>query len=203
MLDRAFYERTVITVAPALLGKVLKRRTPEGILSGIIVETEAYSGLCDAACHAYPFKHTPRTEILFGAGGYAYVYKIYGLYHCFNVVVNRPGQPEGVLIRALEPLEGIAGMHQNRTAGRAEPPPGKTAAPRYLCGGPGRLCQALALDRQDTGTDLCGTDLWIEPYKTIAPEDITVTPRINIDYAGAARYYPWRYLVKGNPYVSV
>lgn len=180
-MERAFFERDVCSVARALLGMRLIHETPEGVVSGMIVETEAYSGINDAACHAYPYKRTARTEVLFGEGGHAYVYRIYGLHYCFNVVANTPGQPEGVLIRALKPLNGISLMQQRRGVEDTN----------KLCAGPGRLCQAFAIDRRHYGQDLLAGDLRVENYET--PGEIVASPRINIDYAGEARLYPWRF----------
>ena len=193
-LSREFYERDGITLAKALLGKVLVHKTKEGIRKAIIVETEAYMGEKDAAAHSYK-KRNPngRTNIQYGRGGYAYVYLIYGMYSCFNVVANKEEIPECVLIRALEPLEGIELMEKSR----------KTEKQKNLCSGPGKLCQAMEIDRSCYGEDLCGDNLYIEDAPPLAEEQVIATPRINIAYAGEAADYPWRFIIKDNPYVSV
>ncbi len=132
-LKRDFYERETLEVSKELLGKYIVRITEEGITVGKIIEVEAYMGSLDAAAHTYSGKRSDRTEVAFGPGGYAYVYLIYGMYHCFNIVTNVPGKPEMVLIRAVEPMEGIELMQKRR----------KTEVLSNLCSGPGKLCQAM------------------------------------------------------------
>lgn len=190
-LERAFYMQSGLELARALIGKQLVHRTTEGTVKGVIVETEAYMGHNDAAAHSYRSRRTPRTEIQFGAGGFAYIYSIYGLHVCMNVVANGPGIPEAVLIRALRPTEGQALMSVRRG----------TEDPLRLCSGPGRLCQAMGITRADYGRDLCGETLYIEAADPV-PE-IAALKRINVDYAGAAADYPWRFVWKGSPFVSV
>jgi DNA-3-methyladenine glycosylase len=190
-IPREFYLRDTLTVARALLGKKLIH----GEASGIIVETEAYMGPADAAAHSSGGRRTPRTEIMYGEGGYAYVYLIYGMYCCLNVVTSGRDRPECVLIRALEPLAGLELMRSRR----------KNRADKELCRGPGRLCMALAIDRGCLGVDLCSADydaLYIAEGITVSDSDIVSTPRIGIDYAGEAKYYPWRFIIKGNKFVS-
>lgn len=191
-LSREFYLRDVNTVAPALLGKRLIHRTPEGVTSGVIVEVEAYNGANDKGAHAYPNKLTERTRIQFGLGGYAYVYAIYGLHCCFNVVTNDPGKPEVVLIRALEPVDGVPLMQRRRGAKQI------TA----LCSGPGKLCQAMGITKAQFGLDLCGPELYIAEDRHIPEEQIMVSPRVHIEYAQECRHYLWRYYVADNPFVS-
>lgn len=194
-LGRGFYERDGITVARELIGKVLVHETKDGIIKGRIVESEAYMGEKDAAAHSYK-KRSPngRTNIQYGEGGHAYVYLIYGMYCCFNVVANGKDIPECVLIRALEPVDGIETMKKNR----------KTDKEKNLCSGPGKLCQAMEIDRECYGMDLCGEVLYIEDWGEDCPEDmIEQSPRINIDYAGEAAEYPWRFTKKDSPYLSV
>ena len=192
MLPRTFYLRSVNRVAPELLGKLLVHDTPEGTTSGIIVEVEAYDGKTDKGAHSYPNKRTPRTEIQFGPGGFAYVYAIYGMHNCFNVVTGGEGDPQVALVRALEPVDGLELMTRRRNVRDRN----------ALCSGPGKLCQALGITKAQYGVDLCISALHIEPYLDIAPEQIMVSPRINIDYAEECRDYPWRYYIKGNPCVS-
>lgn len=191
-LPRTFYLRDANTVAPELLGKLLVHRSPEGVTAGIIVEVESYIGSCDKGAHSYLNKRTARTEIQFGQGGYAYIYTIYGLHACFNIVTNHADSPEVVLVRALEPVTGIDLMRQRR----------HTDKPGALCNGPGKLCQAMAITKALYGCDLCGTELYIEPFQRVEPDRIMVSPRINIDYAEECTEYLWRYFIAGNPYVS-
>lgn len=194
-LGREFYERDGLTVARELIGKVLVHETKDGIIKGRIVESEAYMGEKDAAAHSYK-KRSPngRTNIQYGEGGHAYVYLIYGMYCCFNVVANEKDIPECVLIRALEPVDGIENMKKNR----------KTDKEKNLCSGPGKLCQAMEIDRECYGMDLCGEVLYIEDAGEDIPKDmIEQSPRINIDYAGEAAEYPWRFTKKDSPFLSV
>ncbi|MDO5399815.1 MAG: DNA-3-methyladenine glycosylase [Eubacteriales bacterium] len=191
-LCREFYLRSGVEVARDLIGKVLVCRRPEGVTRGIIVETEAYMGHLDAAAHSYKAPSTGRTAIQYGPGGYAYVYTIYGLHTCMNVVANRPGCPEAVLIRALEPVGGIPLMQQRR----------KSQSLTALCSGPGKLAQAMGITMAQYGADLCGEELYLEEDDGPAPE-ILETKRINVDYAGEAADYPWRFLQKGSRFVSV
>lgn len=191
-MQREFYLRGANTVAPELLGKLLVHKTQEGITSGIIVEVESYIGPDDKGAHSYANKRTPRTEVQYGSGGYAYVYAIYGMHSCFNVVVNAEMKPEVVLIRALEPVDGAGLMEQRRG----------TKDKVLLCNGPGKLCAAMAITKEQYGMDLCGSELYIKPYLEIGETQILVSPRINIDYAEECKDYLWRYFIKGNRYVS-
>lgn len=193
VLPREFYLRDANAVAVGLLGKVLVHRTAEGVTGGVIVETEAYRGQMDKGAHSYPYKRTARTEIQFGPGGYAYVYAIYGLHCCFNVVAGPAEEPEAVLVRALRPVTGLELMAQRRpkAKGRAE-----------LCNGPGKLCQALDITKAQYGADLCGSELYVEEGEVLSPRDILVSPRINIDFAEECRDYLWRYFLKDEPCVS-
>ena len=182
--------RDVNLVAHDLIGKILVHQTLEGLASGIIVETEAYKGPEDKASHTYMNKRTARTEIQFKSGGFAYVYFIYGMYHCFNVTVNDASKPEAVLIRALEPKDGLELMMTRR----------RTRDVKKLCNGPGKLCSALGIDMCSYGEDLCGDRLYILD-DDMAPEVLT-SPRINIDYAEEFAAVPWRYYAAGNIHVS-
>lgn len=184
--------RPVQAVAPELLGKLLVHRTPEGITAGRIVEVEAYAGPEDKGAHSYGGKRTPRTEIQFGPGGFAYIYFIYGMHCCFNVVTNGPGVPQVALIRALEPVEGIELMMRRR--GLED----KTA----LCNGPGKLCQAMGITKAQYGADLCGPDLYLVPGPEPGKGTVMASPRVNIDYAQEFREVPWRYYIKDDPFVS-
>ena len=190
ILPRSFYEGDSREVARNLLGQVLVRESEEGIAAGIIVETEAYLGKKDDAAHSYKGA-TERVRVLFGEKGAAYIYLIYGIYHCLNIASGPAGEPECVLIRALEPVEGLELMARRRG----------TEKVRDLCRGPGRLCQALAIGRSLYGADVTKPGpLYIREGRR--PEKILATPRIGIDYAFHAKDEPWRYIVSGSPFVS-
>ncbi len=187
-LPRSFFARDALEVAPDLLGKTLRH----GETAGVIMETEAYIGPGDRACHAFGGKRTPRTEPLFGEAGHAYVYLIYGMYCCLNVVTGLPGQPQCVLIRALRPTLGPDAMAARR-GGRPE---------RELCRGPGKLCLALGIDRELNERDMTQGDFVFLPGEDIPEAEVERSRRIGIDYAGEARDYLWRFTVRGDPYVS-
>jgi DNA-3-methyladenine glycosylase len=178
-LPRAFFARDTRTVARALLGKVLVHRDGELLRAARIVETEAYHGPDDQASHARRGP-TPRAAILFGPPGFAYVYLVYGLSHCVNVVTGREGFPAAVLLRAGEPVERC--LHSTR--------------------GPGNLCRALGIRRDpDNGRDLEGDDLFVLDAPR-PPEQIVTGPRVNVRYAGEWAERPWRFALLGNPWVS-
>jgi DNA-3-methyladenine glycosylase len=194
-LRREFYtRRDTLLVARSLLGKRLVVPAPDGArVSGFIVETEAYLGPEDRAAHSYNNRRTPRTEMMFGTGGHAYVYFIYGMYHQFNVVTNSALIPHAVLVRALEPEDGLEWMRQRRPARQD----------RHLTSGPGKLCLALGLDRTFNGEDLLGERVWIEDAgRKVAARQISSGPRVGIDYAGEYVDKPWRFWMKDNLYVS-
>lgn len=192
VLKRNFYLQDGLSAAASLLGKLLVHETAEGVTAGMIVETEAYIGPEDDGAHSFEGRRTARTEIQFGPGGYAYVFPIYGMYYCFNAVLGEQEKPEVALIRALEPVEGIELMKKRRGTDRLE----------NLCSGPGKLCRAMGIGKAEYGLDLCGSELSIEEYRNFKPEEIALSPRINIDYAEKCRDYPWRFYVKDNPHVS-
>lgn len=192
-LKKEFYVRDTLIVAKGLLGTILVHDTPEGILKGKIVEVEAYKGPKDAASHAYSNKVTNRTKILFETGGYAYIHLIYGMYYCFNVSTEEKNVPESVLIRALEPIEGIPIMMEHR----------KTDRIKNLTNGPGKLCSAMGIDKNCYGLDLCTSNLYIEEGEPILPSQILATKRINIDYANEAKDYLWRFVLKDSIFLSV
>lgn len=194
-LGKSFYDRAnVVTISRELLGKVLVTDLDGLRTSGRIVEVEAYNGVVDRASHAWSGRRTKRTEVIFGHGGTAYVYLIYGIHHLFNVVTNRADVPHAVLVRALEPLEGVPVMLE------------RTSKPRLdhtLTRGPGNLSRALGLLTMHTGTSLLGDRIWIgdDGYK-VPRSAIVATPRIGVDYAGEDAALLYRFFVKGNPYVS-
>ena len=186
------FEKSAVEAAPLLLGKLLCHLTPEGFTAGIIVETEAYCGPEDDAAHSFGGRRTVRTEAMFGPPGRAYVFPIYGMYHCFNVVTAPEGSPQAVLIRALEPAGGTPLMEKRRGL----------SDPLLLCSGPGKLCQAMAIGKAQYGLDLCGKELFLEEFRDFSPAEICVSPRVNVDYAVEYRDRLWRFFVKDSPYVS-
>jgi len=177
-----------------VLGKKLVTRDGRGrITSGIIVEAEAYHGTTDRASHAYGGRRSRRNEPMYKSGGRAYVYLIYGRYAMFNIVSGKEGQPDAVLIRSVEPLEGIKWMLARRHQKKAGP---------LLTNGPGRLCEALGIEVADSDTDLCGERIWLEYFPDVPPEKIVCGPRIGVAYAGDDAARPWRFALKTTPYIS-
>jgi DNA-3-methyladenine glycosylase len=193
MMNHAFFRQDTVELARKLLGCLLIHRTPDGVAGGMIVEAEAYVGAIDKACHAYR-NRSGRTEIMYHDGGYAYVYLIYGMHHCFNAVTGPEGEGNAVLIRALEPVIGLDLMQQRR----------HTNTMQHLCSGPGKVCQALGITKNEYGLDLCAADspLRLIRYRYIPDAQIVATPRINVAYAEEAAAWPWRFYVKDNLYVS-
>ena len=193
-LPRDFYTRpNVLHVARDLLGKLLVVPNRNGKrISGRIVEAEAYRGPQDRAAHSYGGRRTRRTEPMYGVGGTAYVFFVYGMYYQFNVVTNVVDTPHAVLIRAVEPVEGIELMRKRRS--------GQTD--HNLTNGPGKLCIALGIDRRLDGDDLLGDKVWLEEDAKIPRARITSGPRIGIDYAAEWKDKPWRFWIRDNRYVS-
>jgi DNA-3-methyladenine glycosylase len=189
-LSRSFYQQATLDVAKQLLGKYLVRKHPDGDLVGRIVETEAYVGRQDLACHASKGR-TARNEVMFGAAGHAYVYFIYGFYNMLNLVTEAKDYPAAVLIRAVEPLLGIELMQKLR----------RSEVPRNLASGPGKLCQAFDIDRRLNGADICGKVLYVEDRGDATPKFLS-TARIGVDYAGEWKDKPYRFLVRGSEFVS-
>ena len=189
-LPRSFYEQPTIHVAKQLLGKYLVRQHPEGATVGRIVETEAYVGPQDLACHASKGR-TARTEVMFGPAGHAYVYFIYGFYNMLNLVTERKNHPAAVLIRAVEPVMGLDLMRARRQLDKL----------RDLASGPGKLCQAFAIDRSLNGADLCADVLYVEERGELQPK-IRATPRIGVDYAGKWKDKRYRFVVRDSDFVS-
>ena len=195
-LTKSFYSRDALYVAPRLLGKILVRKIGETYIRCQIVEVEAYTGPHDKAAHVYNNKRTARTESMFLAGGHTYIYLIYGMHHCLNIVTGAIDKPQGVLIRAVEPLgdESFRLIKQNRVIASKKL--------SDLTNGPGKLCAALNIDKSLYGYDLTGgDDLFLEDAHNNPP--IVCAPRINIPYAQEYISKPWRYYIKDNPYVSV
>jgi DNA-3-methyladenine glycosylase len=190
-LSRAFYEQPTVEVARQLLGKYLVRIDDAGVRAGMILETEAYVGPDDKASHASRGR-TPRTSVMFGPAGFAYIYLIYGMHHCLNIVTEQEDYPAAVLIRAVEPGEGLELMREQRPI----------LDVRRLTNGPGKLCQAFGIDRRLNGLDLCGEALFIEDRGT-SLVDIVATTRVGVDYAGPWKDKAWRFYIAGHPGVSV
>lgn len=192
-LPRSFYDRPVLAVARACIGKVLVHRTADGITAGRIVESEAYRGPEDLAAHSAGGRRTRRTEAMFGPPGHAYMFLLYGMHWAFNVVVGAEGTPHAVLIRAVEPTLGRDLMAARR---------GVPASSVLVSNGPGKLCAALGLDRSAYGRDLCGDELFLTETED-ARGPIGRSARINVDYAGEWAKRPWRFYERQNRYVSV
>src|SRR5262245_36894892 len=178
-LPVSFYARETLLVARDLLGMHLVREGPGGRQVGRIVETEAYKGPKDLAAHSSRGR-TQRTEVMFGPPGHAYVYLIYGFWHCLNVVTAAEGVPHAVLIRALEPMEGVS----------------------QTTHGPGLLCRAMHIDRDLNAASLLGEHLWIERPARYRPPRIARSARIGVDYAGDWALKPWRFFDRDSPHVS-
>jgi DNA-3-methyladenine glycosylase len=194
-LGRDFYLRAdTLLVARELLGKLLVVPDGDGRrVSGRVVEAEAYLGAEDRASHAHGGRRTARTETMYARGGAAYVYLVYGLHHQFNVVTGPEGSPHAVLVRALAPVEGIERMRLRRPVG----------VERALASGPGKLCRALGIDRTFDGEDLTGARVWLEDDGfRVRPSEVAAGPRVGVAYAAADALRPWRFWLRGSPFVS-
>ncbi len=190
-----FYNRgNVVTIAKELLGKILVSAIDDKLTSGRIVETEAYAGITDKASHAYNNRRTNRTEVMFGDAARSYVYLCYGIHHLFNIVTNEKDVPHAVLIRALEPVDGIETMLL-RT--------GKIKPDHTLTRGPGNVARALGINRLHTGVDLLGDVIYlVDDGVPVNDEDIIASPRIGVDYAAEDALLLYRFHLKGNPFVT-
>jgi len=215
MTDRLtldFYTRDAITVARALLGQRLVRILGNGTrLAGTIVETEAYLGIADKAAHTYNGRRTKRNASMWLGGGHTYVYFTYGMHHCMNVVASQPEQPVAVLIRALEPTEGIDVMRSHRVGKQRKKSTGGNDAstspmrPMQLCSGPAKLCQAVDIDRALDGVNLTAPgDLFIERMRRRSLPDrlIVATSRVGVAYAEDWAGKPFRYYIRNHPHIS-
>lgn len=192
-LPRSFYSRPVLAVARDAIGKLLVHLTPEGPLVGRIVEAEAYRGPEDRAAHSWGGRRTPRTEVMFGPPGFAYVFFVYGMHWHMNLVTTRQGAPHAVLLRAVEPIAGTASMARRR---------GVTESNVGLCNGPGKLCQAFGIDRSHYGADLTRGPLFLSEGPARAAAKLGRSARIGVDYAEAWAEKPWRFFEQGNRWVS-
>lgn len=195
-LEELVADADAAKVARALLGCVLVRTLSDGIrLSGRIVETEAYLGAHDRASHSYGGRRTDRTEHMYAAGGTAYVYFTYGMHHCMNVVCGPVDQPSAVLVRSVEPREGVDLMRTVRRRAKRD---------ADLCSGPGKLCEAMRIDRGVSGVNLLARGvLMLEPGKLLPEERVRVGPRIGIGSAGVWTRRLLRFWVEGSPFVGV
>jgi len=193
LVKKAFYQRQDVSrIAKELLGKVLFTRLDGQITAGIIVETEAYS-YRERGCHAFQNRMTARNQVMFETGGHAYVYLCYGIHHMFNVVTNVKGLADAVLVRALEPTQGVDIMQARMATNRTD----------RLTSGPGKLAKAMGIDRVMNGAELNSKQLWLEDRGvTINPKKILRSPRIGIDYAGEDAKRLWRFSVRDNKWVS-
>jgi DNA-3-methyladenine glycosylase len=189
MLSEDFYKREdVLAISQQLLGKFLCTHIEGVTTCGMIIETEAYKGAEDRACHAWNNLRTKRTEVMFWEGGVSYVYLCYGIHNLFNVVTNQYGTPHAILVRALKPIDGIEIMHARR---------GKKSDLTKLTNGPGSLAQALGITTEHNGLSLQGPAIWIEDRLHIVDESqISARPRIGVDYAGKDALLPWRFTYK-------
>ena len=192
MLPLKFYHQDTLELAQNLLGKMLIRQDGNTIMKAMIVETEAYIGKNDSACHASKGR-TTRTDIMFQRAGHAYVYFIYGMHYMLNIVTEAEGCPAAVLIRAAEPMEGQQQMQINRKTNTSK-----------LCNGPAKLCKAMNITKAQNKLDLCdNSELWLEEFINVKPEQIQTSPRIGIGYADEEdQNKHWRFFVKDNPHVS-
>jgi DNA-3-methyladenine glycosylase len=193
-IGREFYLRkSTARVAKELLGKLLVVPAEDGRrVSGMIVETEAYLGTADRAAHSFGGRRTKRTETMFGVGGTVYIFFIYGMYYQFNIVTGPVEHPHAVLVRAVEPVEGVEIMRERRGE----------MNDRNLTSGPGKLTIAMGIDRELNAADLLGPKVWVEEYEKIPRRQIAVGKRIGVDYAGEDADSPLRFWIDQNPFVS-
>jgi DNA-3-methyladenine glycosylase len=188
-LKREYYlQANVVKLAKDLIGKVLVTRQGKTITSGIITETEAYNGIADRASHSFGGRRTERTEVMYAEGGTSYVYLCYGIHYLFNVVTNVKDIPHAVLIRAIQPHHGKELIVRRRGVEKID---------KKLCVGPGKVSQALAIDKKHNSLDLCGDKIWIEDVGIkVNPKEILIGPRIGVDYAGEDALLPYRFRVE-------
>lgn len=200
-LTKDFYDKDALLLSKDLLGKILVHKVDGHILKGKIVETEAYIGALDKASHAYNNRRTERTAPLFGPAGISYVFFIYGMYNCFNIISGKENEGEGVLIRALEPVNDLEYMSLLRY--KKPYSELKKAQIKNLTNGPGKLCIAMSINKTNNWDDLTSSeDFYLEYGEEISLTDIVDSKRIGIDYAEEARDFLWRFHIKDNPYVS-
>jgi DNA-3-methyladenine glycosylase len=182
-----------LELAKRLLGMELIHKNQQGLTSGIIVETEAYLGPEDRAAHSFGNRRTPRTEVMFHEAGTIYTYFIYGMHVCFNIVSGPVDKPEAILIRAIDPVKGIEIMKERR---------GKVKKEVQLTNGPGKLSKSMGFTLEHSGQKMNMCGISIKEKMTIQPHEIDSGPRVGIQYAEEAVYFPYRFWIKNNPYVS-
>ena len=194
LAESYYHSSDVVALSRDLIGKYLFTCIDGLITGGYIVESEAYNGIVDKASHAYGNRQTPRTSTMFMQGGVAYVYLCYGIHEMFNIVTSVEGQPHAILIRAIEPTEGIEAMQVRRNMPVVKP---------NITSGPGSVAKALGISRAINAFSLQGETIWIEDRGLVFPEEAVVAvPRVGVDYAGDDALLPYRFYVKGNRYVS-
>lgn len=198
-LTREFYTRNVLEVSKDLLGKLLVYEDNGKKLTGKIVEVEAYMGPEDKAAHSYGGKVTERTRVMYKEGGYVYIFMIYGMYYCFNIVVAGVDEPQAILIRAIEPIHNIDEMSINRFNKAYDNL--TTYEKKNLSNGPGKLCRAMNIRKDLNGADLCGDKIYILDMDDSSFEIVT-SKRIGIDYAEEAKDFLWRFYIRDNKYIS-
>jgi DNA-3-methyladenine glycosylase len=194
--DKSFFSDVdVLSLAKRLLNCTLCTIVDGKLTSGKIVETEAYRGKDDKACHAYNYKRTKRTETMYMEAGHAYIYLCYGIHNLFNIVSGPQGEPDAVLIRAIEPLDGVDEMLSRRKIKVNKP---------QLTGGPGVLTKALGINRTFDKLDLssAASPIWIEVSEPVKDHQLLCSARVGIDYAEECVHWPWRFSIKNNNYVS-
>ncbi len=194
-LNKSFYcSNNILDIAQSLLGKILYTNFSNKLTGGMIVEVEAYLGATDKACHSYNNKRTKRTEAMFESGGISYVYLCYGMHYLFNVVVGEKNNPCAILIRAIEPIDGIKVMLKRRNFAKLK---------NNLTNGPGKLTQSLGITNKFNKQSLIGTLVWIEDHNIkIMKKDILSSSRIGVDYAGQDAKLPYRFYIRNNQWVS-
>ena len=194
-LPESYYHNPdVVALSRDLIGKYLFTCINGVVTGGYIVETEAYNGVIDRASHAYGNRFTPRTKTMYQAGGVAYVYLCYGIHEMFNIVTNVEDNPNAILVRAIEPTEGLEAMQLRRNMPLIKP---------TITMGPGSVAKALGISRAVNAYSLQGDTIWIEDRGLTFPDsDIAAVPRVGVDYAGEDALLPYRFYVKGNIYVS-
>ena len=195
-LPASYYQHNdVVFLAKDLIGKTIVSMVDDQLTSGIITETEAYRGVGDKACHAHLGRFTDRTKIMYETGGVAYVYLCYGIHNLFNIITNTNEQADAILIRAVEPVDGINVMLERR---------GKEKLDKTLTSGPGNFSKAFGLDRSHYGEDLAGDVIWIENDDKFRfrESEITISKRIGIDYAEEDKDLPWRFYLNSSKFVS-
>ena len=195
ILPESFYQKDdVVAIARSLIGKGLCSFIEGKFTRGMIVETEAYDGLKDRACHSYGGKRTQRTEVMYDKGGICYIYLCYGMHHLFNIVTNKKGRADAVLIRAIHPTDGEALMLKRRSMKKIIP---------ALTAGPARFSQAMGLSIKYNGYNLTEKPIYLDKGYSIPARKIQSAPRVGIDYAGQDAFLPWRFYLQDDPFVSI